>query len=276
MGAFALIMSSLAVASPTLASEPCTPLDGGAEIVADPAVDYVLAGEVHGTKELPAAFADLVCAAVQTAKRPVLVGLEHGPISQAAFDAYLASNGDDEARSALLAAPTWGVPGGRGSQAMLDVVEAVRRMRVHGGDVAIVAFDHEIATPGTTEAREQAMAEQLVAARRARPGALVVALTGLGHADKQGFTSATPAMRSMAGFLPTERALSLDFVRTGGEGWGCRRPEGQAELTCGPGPLPRREAEEPRGVDRTARRSGFDGEMSTGTVLTASPPARPG
>lgn len=266
---------TFALASPALAvDEACIDLPGAAAIVADPAIDFILMGEVHGTVELPAAFADLVCAAAREATRPILIGIEHDAAGQGALDAYLASNGGAAARGALLAAESWGVPGGRASQAVLAVVEQAQRLRMRGADVTIVAFDHVIPTPGTTEAREQAMAAHLVRAREAKPGALVVALTGLGHADKEGFTSATPPMLSMAGFLPGERTLSLDFVRTGGEGWGCRREDGEDDLTCGPGPLIRRDVEEARGVDRTARRGGFDGEVSTGGALTASPPAR--
>lgn len=161
---------------------------------------------------------------------PVLVGVEHSPDNQGALDAYLASDGGETARATLLKAPAWDEAGSRGSQAILDLIEQVRLVKAAGADVRLVAFDHVIGEPGTSEPRERAMAGHLATALASVPGARVVALTGLGHADKEGFVSSTPPFRSMAQFLPAERTLSLAFSRTGGEATMCRGGAGGLHL----------------------------------------------
>lgn len=257
--------------APAAAMADCPELAGAQTALAG-GHDYVLVGEAHGTVELPAVFADLACVAAAD-DRPLLVGVEHAPDNQGALDAYLVSDGGDAARTALLRAPAWDEAGSRGSQAMLDLIERVRLMKAAGADVRLVAFDHVIGEPGTSEPREQAMAGHLATALASAPRARMVALTGLGHADKEGFISSTPPFRSMAQFLPAERTLSLAFSRTGGEATMCRGAPGA--FVCAAGPLTRRDEIGGRGVHLGPSRSGFDGVLATGGVYTASPAARP-
>jgi len=256
---------------PAIARAGCPELPGS-QVLIEADADFIVVGEAHGTAELPALFADLACS-LTTVSRPLLVGVEHGPANQAALDTYLASDGSAEARAVLLRAPAWDEAGGRGSLAMLELIERVRQLRVAGAEVALVAFDHVIDTPGTTELRERYMAAQLMAAVGRSPGARVLALTGLGHADKEGFASQQPPFRSMAQFLPPEDTLTLSFVRTGGEALGCRGAPGS--LTCAPGPMTARDEPRARGVSLGDGRAGFDGWVSSGGTLTASTQARP-
>lgn len=256
---------------PAIAKAGCPELPGSQALLEADA-DFIVVGEAHGTVELPALFADIACSLTADG-RPLLVGVEHGPANQAALDAYLASDGGEAARVALLRAPAWDEAGGRGSLAMLELIERMRQLRAAGANVALVSFDHVLETPGTTELREQYMAAHLMAAAGRSPGARVLALTGLGHADKDGFASQQPPFRSMAQFLPAEDTLTLSFVRTGGEALGCRGAPGS--LTCAPAPMTPREEPRARGVSLGDGRSGFDGWASTGGTLTASTSARP-
>lgn len=235
-------------------------------------IDYLLIGETHGTAELPAAFAEIACAALQSG-RPVVVGVEHTSEHQPALDAYLASDGGPAARAALLAAPAW-TRDTRFSSAMADMIEVVRTWRARGADVTLAAFDEPAGRPGTTPAREEGMARRLIEAVAARPGAVAVALTGLGHADRDGFTSFDPPIAAMIAYLPAERTASLAFARSGGESWRCIRPEGASEDVCGPTPLTVREPAMDRGVQAAPDLPNFSGRFSPGAPLTASPPAR--
>jgi len=228
-------------------------------------VDFLLVGEPHGTVEAPALVGDLACA-LSAQSRPLLIGVEHPANSQAALDAWMASDGGPQAEAALLAAPAWLRRDGRSSAAMLDLVRRVRVLKASGRDVALVAFDHEIPQPGTSIEREARMAALLIEARADRPDALVVALTGAGHADRTAFTSTTPPAPSMIRNLPTDRARSLAFVRLGGEAWGCR---GQP-ADCSIQPLTARDRTTPRGIVPGAGREGFDGVVSIGAPFTAS------
>lgn len=266
--ALAPVASAMAAESPTA----CQVLPGADRLLERPSLDYVIFGEAHGTTELPAAFGDLVCAAV--ARGPVTVGLEFLPREQASFDAYLASDGGAEARAVLLASEGWGDPYGRASEAIFQLVEQLRLMKAAGADLTVVAFDHPSETPGTSAAREAGMARLLLDARAARPEAPVVALTGVGHAGKSAWTFFDPPFPAMSQLLPDSNTVALTFIRGGGEVWGCRAPsEGVAEV-CRIWPSTARENIPERGVVLDASRSGFEGVVSVGAPYTGSVPAR--
>lgn len=269
----ALALSIVTTASAARAA-PCQPLPGAAELVSD--VDFVVVGEVPGTAEIPPLFLDVVCAAVETA-RPVIVGIEHGGDNQPALAAYLASDGGPEARAALLEAPAWSVRDGRSSEAMLDLVEGVRSLKAAGKDVALIAFDHVIPEPGTTDAREAAMATSLTEAQ-ARSGGLVLVLTGQGHADQTAFTRTTPPFPSMVRRLPSARSRSVVIARAPGDIWACRPRQAGGPVICGshaipPPPQPMIQPVE-RGI-KLADQAGFNGVATAADRLTTSPPARP-
>jgi len=266
-----LVLAALLLLWSGHAAARCADLPGSGAVL-DQGADFIVVGEVHGTAELPAVFADLVCAAAARGGA-LIVGIEHTPDNQAALDAYMASDGGETARARLIAdGGSWVQQGGRASAAMFALVEAMRMLRTQGVDLHLVAFDHWIES-GTNETREGAMAANLMEAHRHRPEATVLVLTGLGHADTTGFSSAQPPFRSMVQFLPADRTVTVAFARLGGEAWGCRRVD--EVLTCAPAASPVRDAAMARGVTLTDSRPGFDGVLSTGTALTASPPVRP-
>ena len=252
----------------------CTPLPGAEALRDERRPDFAIMGEAHGTAELPAAFAGLVCA-YAAANTPLTVGIEFLPAEQAALDAYLASNGDTAAKMVLLGSPAWSIRDGRASQAIFDLVETLRRIKAGHPDLAVIAFDHRGDRPGTSAAREKGMADLLLAAKRARPAAPVLALTGNGHAGKSEWTSLGPPFPAMAQLLPAESTIAISFDVAGGEIWACRRPAEDAEEECGARPVTTRGTSRPRGVSAGSDRTGFDATVSVGTIFSASPPARP-
>ncbi len=272
-----ILLSLLAMAAPA-SDEPaetaCAPLPG-AEVLRDvQRPDFVIMGEAHGTAELPVAFADLVCA-YAAAGTPLTVGLEFLPAEQPALDTYLASNGDDAAKAALLASHAWTIRDGRASQAIFGLIETLRKMKAAHGDLAVVAFDHPSEQPGTSAAREKGMADLLLAAKRARPAAPVLALTGNGHAGKSEWTSLGPPFPALSQLLPAERTIAISFHVEGGEIWSCWRETPETDETCGPRPIRARSESRPRGIAAGSSRKGFDATLSVGNAFTASPPAKP-
>jgi len=106
-----------------------------AKIANGEGVRFLILGEIHGTKEIPALVADAACAISRT--RPVVVALEIHTRAQADIDAYLASDGGEAARNLLLDGPAWAIrtADGRSSQAMLDLIETLRVLRQEGAPI---------------------------------------------------------------------------------------------------------------------------------------------
>lgn len=120
----------------------------------------VVLGETHGTAEIPAAFADLVCQESAGARR-VLVGLEVWSTAQPAIDAYLESDGGTAARDALLAVEFWRreYQDGRSSAAMAGLLETLRGLRRAGRNIVVRALDDPAARG--QQARDDRMAANL-------------------------------------------------------------------------------------------------------------------
>lgn len=242
----------------------CETIQGAEALWARPEVRIVLVGEVHGTRETPAVAGSILCAARRTG-RPAILALEAAPDSgQAELDAYLASAGSEADRMALRRAAMWSDPHSRGSEAVLELVETARRM-----DARVLLFDVTRPRSGPTDGeREQGMAGALA---QAAAGARVVALTGLGHADRTGFTSLKVASAIMR--LPPASTVALAPMVSGGEAWACRG----TPPACKGQPLPVRRPVSPRAIVMDSEvREGFDGGYAVGAPFTASPPAGAG
>jgi len=244
----------------------CAPLPGAEAVMRRTHIRTVMIGEDgHGTNEMPAAAADLICAAI-AARRPVTVALEYARRHQPAIDAYLASDGGDHAREALLAAPLWDPDwaDGKSSQAMLRLIEWLR-IRHQAGEVArIVAFDVDIAKRGGD--RDRQMAKRLSAAA-ASPAGIVIALTGSFHArrhdDAQDLAHYTPA----AGLLAPASTFAIVIRGNGGRHWGCRQDG------CGVQPV-ESTGKSRRRLRLTPGQPDYDAVLDLGVPVTPSPPAK--
>ena len=184
----------------------------------------VLLGEMHGTREIPV----LAAAAVERMSRsePVLLALEVHAREQESLDGYLRGDGSPEQRELLRQRPFWAVPpernDGRRSEDMLDLVEAVRRLRMQGRDVAILAFD--VANGGSrgSEWRDRAMAERLRSAWVALPRGRMLVLTGNVHAMRMRPDYAPAQMQlPMGADLQDLEPLSVEIAAQEGSFWAC-------------------------------------------------------
>lgn len=248
------------------ASSSCNAPAGAERLWADPKTRIVMIGEVHGTNEIPALAGELLCAARDGGRR-VTLAIEADPRDgQVALDRYVKSRGGAAERLALRQAPMWRDRYGRGSEAVLRLVERARTLGVR-----VILFDPKKARSGPTDNhREQAMADILrLAARRGR----VVALTGMGHADREGFVSLKPPVRSAAMRLPADMTITLAPGAFGGEVWMCRPTDNNPDW-CGPHAVRRRGAVTSASVRLApGERADFDGVYSVGSDFTSAPPA---
>lgn len=257
-------------AAPAAAAE-CREVPGLAPLLEPGAV--LLLGEIHGTEEAPGFLASVACAALAKGL-PVTVGLEIDRAEDAAFQAFMASDGSDAARTALLASPTWTRKEqyGLGSRAMLGLVDRLRELAAGPGELRLVLIDR----PHPPAERDRAMAERLAEAAEARPGDLLVVLTGnLHNRLTQGTpwnAELEPMGHQLTRLRPDTRIVSLDMAHPGGTAW-----------VCFPGPPQDCGVKELGGPEDAAGRTGielledpagkpFSGRYFTGPI-TASEPA---
>src|SRR5438552_2936988 len=130
---FALVSAYFICPDAVMASAACPDVPGAGALFERPTVRVVWVGEMHGTSEMPALFADLVCVASTTARR-VVVALERGADEQPLWDRFLISDGGPAARAALLKGSDWTSPtqDGRNSVAMLALADRLREYKAQG------------------------------------------------------------------------------------------------------------------------------------------------
>lgn len=218
-------------------------------------------GELHGTEELPHTVARTVCAAAIGGKA-VWLALEIPRNEQEHLESFLATG--DEA--ALLASHFWrrDYQDGRSSQAMLELLREVRRMRGDGLAVRILAFD--VPFPAGTRGRERdAEMAALVAEARARtPAEPMVLLVGNIHATRRLKIPRSMVWHLMKRGVPLK---TLNMAAREGSAWTCG-------ATCGVNPYRGPDlGPEPHVLEAPhATKEGFDGLWYVGSI-TASPPA---
>lgn len=265
------LMAALALAQ-TSTSAPaitCAPPLDAALLWASPETRFGFVGEMHGTSETPAAFAELVCEA--STARPVVAALELPETMQPELDVWMASDGGAEARTRLLALPWWDPAraDGRSSAAMFAMLERVRALKAAGRDLTVRAYQPAMQRPDGFDQSfyEIEMAGLLAEAAYARPDALVLALGGSYHARKT--APARYGFLFAAGHLNPKVVVSLKTASQGGRTWACFSP------TCGDTDMGQGEFDpERRGVIPGSQEDGaYDGLLALGPT-TASPPAR--
>lgn len=192
----------------------------------------LLVGEKHGTREIP----DLLEALLGrlAADGPVLLGLEVPRTEHAALRRYLASDGGPAARSSLAAGAFWQAADrqhdGRRSHDMLDLIEAVRTLRVSGRDVAVLPYDVPPGHGRDHHQRDAEMAGHIRTAYQALPSGRLVVLAGNVHAMNARPSYAAPQMQEpMGAYLQDLASWSVDIVAAEGAFWACLGPG-----RCGP------------------------------------------
>lgn len=256
--------SSRPVARPVSSTPPPPALDIPAAVL--PPHGTLLLGDLHGTREIPA-FVGQVAATV-AAREPVVLALEI-PVQHAApVHAYLASDGSAASRQKLVSTTWWQWPvqDGRRSIAMADLLETVRALRAAGKPIDVVVIDDD--SKRTADEREEAMAQNVIAARRAHPDAALIVYAGNLHTStrempfKPGF--AWMAMRvANAGI----ELVSLNARYRDGTSWVCT---GGTTDTCGVRFTGGRD--DASGIKLVPEPGPYHGWFGVGAV-TASPPA---
>lgn len=262
------MIATLLAAAALAAPSACTPVPGVEALWKDE-IRYVVVGEMHGTTEAPAAFADIVCAARD--KGPVTVALEFSEGMQPMLDAFMAAESDEAARAILAAYPhgPFVHHDGRGSVAMLDMLLRLRAMQRETPSLKVVAFapDSPRVQGFSQSYYDLDMGHRLATAARKAPDSRMLVLVGNIHAQRKTIErmNLTPAVVH----LPSAEVVSLYVVQQGGTSWNCRSDG------CGPAPLPETYDGAARGVIIQPYGSGaFDGVLALGPT-TASEPAKP-
>ena len=240
----------------------CAPVPGLEAVLKTPA-PIIWFGEIHGTNEMPALFADAVCTAGQ-GPRPVVVALERTAEELPQWQAYLRSDGGNIARSQFLIGTQWSntAQDGRSSKAMLALAERLRQLKQAGRiqDIVLFASYPDGKTP------DQGMADDLQAAVKAHPGAVILALSGNIHNMKTVFAGQVPALS----LLPPGTAISIDMVGgSNGRSWNYGvgdTASGGTDHAPGIVPVTAPEVSPPL-------RQRYDWIAYVGTPTTASPPA---
>lgn len=233
--------------------------------MSDRSVQYLIVGDYHGTTEIPAFFADLICAALEEG-RSVNAVLEWPATANPAIGSYLASAGSPQDRRALVSA-LGASTDGRMSTAMLDLMDGLRGFRAEGRTIRVSAIQPSEIRAGGHEA---AMATLLQAASQAHPDDLNLVLVGNVHAMKSPAPQ-MPDLKPMAALLPAARTITINTVGYFGQAWNCRGMPGGEAPVCQAWPL-RAGEPGPRRINLTPDDSLFDGRYSVGSPFTASGP----
>jgi len=262
------IVVVLLVPGLVVAGDACEPVEGLAERIVPGRI--FLLGEMHGTQQSPA-FASSVACAVAAREMEVVVGLELASSAQERVDRYLESPGRPADREALLQHDIWtrSYQDGRTSEAMLDLIERVRRLRHEGNSARILFFDAPTATGG--QDRETKMAHNIAASAGAHPAAVHVILTGNLHSRTVPGSRRDRDYEPMGYLLqqqvPGNRIVALSVGHEGGSAWICAPDCGVVSL-AGHHAGSRWSIE----IDDATRPSGHLGWYHVGT-LSASVPA---
>ncbi|MFP2925065.1 hypothetical protein ACLESO_07570 [Pyxidicoccus sp. 3LG] len=182
----------------------------------------VLIGEQLGTREVPATLGDLVCEATE-AGLSVTLALSIPSTEQERIDRYLASPGAPPDQDALLKGDFWRKEqqDGRGSRAVMDLIDRARALRAAGRKVSVLAIDTDMTHGSERDAR---MARAVMNQRTARPNDVFLVVAGNAH------TRLVAEASWREDFVPMSRHLSeairdhlvvLEVGYAQGRRWGC-------------------------------------------------------
>jgi hypothetical protein len=233
----------------------------------------VLLADVPGTNEIPDFVGRLACQAARKGV-PTVVALELLRVDQDWVDTYFASQGSAADRAAFLQVTRsfdTRASGGRGSAAVLKLLDRLRMLRDAGLTLRVVVFDEAANAPGRGKAR----ASTLERVRRTEPDALLLVVVERSQARTVLKPDETPAQAPLGWSLAHWglKPLALDVRTPGGQTWSCPAVRGE----CISVPVPATTAPpggSPRAVELYAApdTQGFQGTYSVGPLTASSPP----
>lgn len=172
-----------------IAAAQASPLEAAADgvLALHPSSHFLVIGETHGTKETPALVG--VLAERLAAKGDLVVALEIDMDMQPQVDAWMASEGGEEALAALVSMPFWDVPtdrnDGRRSEAKRDLLVRLRALRAQHPSLHVALIDTRVPGEDLRTARERGMAQAVRTLRAERPEATLLVLVGNYHAMRR-------------------------------------------------------------------------------------------
>jgi hypothetical protein len=179
----------------------CHPIEGVEKLLAPGRI--VLVGEVHGTREMPRLFVDLVCHALKKGF-DVVVGFEQPPSAGQGIQRYLSSSKESRVDRFRILEPRVPFGDGTASEAMMDAFESLRLLANETKRMSAFGF-----VGGPESNGNIGYADGIAAAHQAAPRAVVLALMGSYH---NRLTREEDDGGAPVGLLLRQRGLDLKSV----------------------------------------------------------------
>jgi hypothetical protein len=193
----------------------------------------LILGELHGTKEAPHFAGEIACT-MATGETEVVLALEIPAQEQQRIEVFLGSAGLPNDKAALLQGEFWVRPGnrqdGRSSEAKVQLLDRVRKMRRAGSAVSVVAIDGV----RTGMSRDATMAQYVREIAQSKARARIIALVGNVHALKDRGAFFDKNYESLAYLLSDLDAFTLDIQHKSGAAWVCINECGPRTMTPQP------------------------------------------
>jgi hypothetical protein len=205
-----------------------------------------------------------------------LVAVELPTTEQERVTQFLASDGGEAARKALLAGEFWTrvYQDGRSSEAMFSLLSSLRGWKAAGAALRVVCID--VPQDQMWQARDERMAENLVRALGENPREIALSLTGNVHARTKQGTPWDSAFLPMGWHAQQQVAglVSFDLLPDGGEAWVCFSDKAEE---CGTKPLKQPPSSPARGEISwfsAPDERGYSGKVNLGPTRSALPAVR--
>lgn len=233
----AITISALSLA--LAASDPdsdCSAPEGSHALLGETTGRVMLIGELHGAEQPPAFVRSLVCLSLERGESLTLA-LEMSHTEQSGLEAWLASDGSEEAtRQYVEASRFWSgrFRDGRSSQAMFELIEYIRQARDAGADITILAADYHPDTD-PDEAQDQFVRDRVMARRLEEVAGLAdrtIFLGGDFHTRRVPMDFHGQTLESIGGYIEHTEFVSVLAMTGAGETWNCRM-EADGEQDCG-------------------------------------------
>ena len=182
-----------------------------------PTERIVLIGELHGVAESPEFVLNTACALSKL--QPTAIGLEIDAREQPLLNAYLRGKGTAREKRSFVSSPFWSsARDGRGSTAMFDLIDRVRKVK--SKNLTVFYFDDQ---PGGNLERNEAIAKGIRRFAKANPTYRILALMGNIHSEQSAIDLFNGARIIPSGALLSDlKPATIDLIYPAGTSWNCR------------------------------------------------------
>jgi hypothetical protein len=212
-----------------------------------------------------------MCHAI-AAGRSISVALEWPDNISMQINQFLQSDGGTSSREALFTALGPAQSDGRGSLAMFNLIEEIRKHNANKLPIPVIPMQPTSAVKGAEY--EKKMAEIILLGRANLKSDLTLIFVGGAHLMRKSHPL-NPNVNPMATYLPADEVLTVNSAEYLGRAWNCPPPSSDGKLVCGERILRTGEAN-PRGVALVENDTDYyHARFTVGTPFTASKPAFP-